>query len=109
MLLLRMQLRQGLKQSSIRPLSLSTPRLVDRALFDEFTRRKSEFRVSAMDDRRVRERTGLHIPGYVLMVSDILFLVTTIRLPSLLCHVFFNPEQVSAIWHTYWLLQIWTF
>ena len=61
-------LRAKMAGTVIRPLSLTSARLVDKPLFDEYTRRKSEFRVAAMDDRRVRERTALHIPCYVIMV-----------------------------------------
>ena len=55
----------------IRPLSLSSARLVDRKLFDEFTRRKSEFRVAFMSDQRVRERTMLDLPFFFLLANAI--------------------------------------
>lgn len=54
------------KMTGIRSLFTSMPRLVDKPLRDEFTRKKSEFRIPALDDRRVRERTMLTIPLYIM-------------------------------------------
>ena len=49
-----------------RLLSLSAVRRVDQPRFDEFTKRRSEFRVPGLTDTRVRERATLDIPAWLL-------------------------------------------
>lgn len=75
LLMQRMRMLQSVTAVLVRPLSLTSARLVDKPLFDEYTRRKSEFRISGMDDKRCRERSSLDIPFYVLSASLAMILI----------------------------------
>lgn len=55
----------------VRPFSKST-----RLCYDEFTKRKSEFRIPGMNDERVRERHALVIPlGYLFFFLCLMFVM----------------------------------
>jgi len=47
--------------------------LVDYNKFDEWTKKKSEFRIPGLDDTRVRERHALVIPGIIYLGLSVWF------------------------------------
>ena len=68
LLLQRQALLKSLVVTTARPLSVTAVRLVDRPPIDEFTRKKSEYRLPGMTDDMVRERSILKIPFIICAV-----------------------------------------
>lgn len=53
---------------TVRSIFTSSTRFVDKNRMDEFTKKKSEYRIPGMDDDRVRERALLDIPMTIYFI-----------------------------------------